>query len=70
MFFGTKVAFLPPENPHRQAVFLSKSNSIFIGEQYSRYPPSNIDGFLSRDTCVSSSQVNRPIWNKMSISPL
>jgi hypothetical protein len=27
------------------------------------------DGFLCRDTCVSSTQMNRPIWNKESISP-
>jgi hypothetical protein len=29
-------------------------------------PASNTGGFLSRDTCVSSIQVNRPIWNKVS----
>jgi hypothetical protein len=29
----------------------------------------NVDGFLSRDTCVSSSRLNRPLWNKMSFSP-
>jgi hypothetical protein len=29
----------------------------------------NIDGFLWRDTFVSSTQLNRPIWNKMSLSP-
>jgi hypothetical protein len=29
---------------------------------------SNIDGFLWRDTCVSSTQLNRPIWNKVSLS--
>jgi hypothetical protein len=33
-------------------------------------PPSNIDAFLSRDTCVSLSQLTRPIWNKMSDSSL
>jgi hypothetical protein len=32
-------------------------------------PASNIDGFVWRDTCVSSSQAKRPIWNKMSLSP-
>jgi hypothetical protein len=25
--------------------------------------PSNIDGFLSRDTCDSTTQLNRPTWN-------
>jgi hypothetical protein len=33
-------------------------------------PPTNFDGFLSRDTCVASTQLNRPIWNKMCVSPL
>jgi hypothetical protein len=32
-------------------------------------PASNTDGFLWRDTCISSSPVNRPIWNKESLSP-
>jgi hypothetical protein len=27
-------------------------------------PASNIDGFLWRDICVSSNQLNRPICNK------
>jgi hypothetical protein len=31
---------------------------------------SNSNGFLWRDTCVSSTQLNRPIWNKVSLSPL
>jgi hypothetical protein len=29
---------------------------------------SNTDGFLSRDTCVPSSQLNRPILNKEILS--
>jgi hypothetical protein len=29
--------------------------------------PSNLDTFLSRDTCVSQIQLKRPIWNKMSL---
>jgi hypothetical protein len=28
----------------------------------------NTDGFLSRDTCVSSTQLNRSIWNKERLS--
>jgi hypothetical protein len=32
-------------------------------------PPSNRNGFLSSDTCVSSTQLNRTIWNKKSLSP-
>jgi hypothetical protein len=30
---------------------------------------SNTDGFLQRYTCVSSTKLNRPIWNKMNLSP-
>jgi hypothetical protein len=29
---------------------------------------SNIDAFLSRDTCGSSTQLDRPIWSKQRIS--
>jgi hypothetical protein len=32
-------------------------------------PPSDVDSFVSRDTCVSSNQMSRPTWNKMSDSP-
>jgi hypothetical protein len=32
-------------------------------------PASDIDGFLWSDTCVSSTQLNRPVWNKESLSP-
>jgi hypothetical protein len=32
-------------------------------------PASNIDGFLSRDTFVSSTHLYRNIWNTLSISP-
>jgi hypothetical protein len=31
---------------------------------------SNIDAFLFRDTCGSSTQLNRPIWQKMCVFPL
>jgi hypothetical protein len=30
---------------------------------------SNSNGFLSRDTCVSSTELNRPNCNKVSLSP-
>jgi hypothetical protein len=32
-------------------------------------PAPKTDGFLSRGTCVSSTQLNRPILNKMTLSP-
>jgi hypothetical protein len=31
-------------------------------------PASKTDCFLSRDTCVSSTHLNRSVWNKMSLS--
>jgi hypothetical protein len=31
-------------------------------------PPSNIDALLSRGTHISTIHLNRPIWNKMSVS--
>jgi hypothetical protein len=46
-----------------QEVFLSKTNSILPGKEYARCSCSNIDAFLVRDTCVSSTQLNRPICN-------
>jgi hypothetical protein len=30
---------------------------------------SNIDSFLLRDTCVSSTYLNSPIWRKQTLSP-
>jgi hypothetical protein len=32
-------------------------------------PACNTDGFLLRYTCVSSPQLNSPIWNKINLSP-
>jgi hypothetical protein len=32
-------------------------------------PASNTDGFLWRDTCVFSTQLNRHIWNEERLSP-
>jgi hypothetical protein len=62
--FGTNWAFLHCKKPKLQEIFLSKTNSILTGKQCARCYFSNIDGFLLRDTCVSSTQLNRPICNK------
>jgi hypothetical protein len=40
-----------------------------LGNNVVDAPDSNWDGYLWRDTCVSSNQLNRPIWNKMTLSP-
>jgi hypothetical protein len=50
--------------PKLQEVFLSKTNSILSWKQGSRWNASNRDGFLWRDTCLSSTQLRRPIWTK------
>jgi hypothetical protein len=31
-------------------------------------PACILDGFLLRDTCISSTELNRPMWNKMCVS--
>jgi hypothetical protein len=64
-----RCAFLPLENPYLQAVFLSKTNSILKENHVLDTPPYKVDGFLSRDTCVSTIHLKRPIWNKMCFSP-
>jgi hypothetical protein len=46
-----------------------KLNQISQGNKVRDAAASNLDGFLLRDICVSSTQVNRPIWNSLSISP-
>jgi hypothetical protein len=49
-------------------VFLSKL-SISQGNNVLDAPASNTDGLVWRDTCVSSTQMNRPMWKKQSLSP-
>jgi hypothetical protein len=51
-----------------QGVFLTKSNSILIKNNVVDDEDDNIDGFLWRDTCDSSTQLDRPILNKESFS--
>jgi hypothetical protein len=46
-----------------------KVNEFSLGNNVLDAPVSNTDGFLSRDTCISSTYLNKPIWNKMSLSP-
>jgi hypothetical protein len=56
-----KSAFLHLENYDLQEVFLSKTNSILTGNKALEAPASNTHGFLLRDTCVSSTQLKKPI---------
>jgi hypothetical protein len=46
-----------------QEVFLSKIHSIITGNNVLDAAASNIAVFLSRDTFVSSTQLNRPTWS-------
>jgi hypothetical protein len=66
--FGAKWAFLHLENCDWQEVFLSKTTSIPQGRNVLDAAAANIDGFLRRDKCVSSTRLNGPIWNKVSLS--
>jgi hypothetical protein len=61
---------IPIEKPDWQAVFFQKLIQFFLANSILDSPASNIDAFLLRDTCVSSIELSRPIWNKMWFSPL
>jgi hypothetical protein len=50
-----KCAFLPIENHFGQEVFLSKLTKLSQGNNLLHAPPSYVDVFLLRDTCVYSS---------------
>jgi hypothetical protein len=41
-----------------------KTNSVLKGKQCARFEASNIHLFPGRNTWVSHTQLNRPIWNK------
>jgi hypothetical protein len=47
---------------------LQKLTQFSVGKNVLDTTASNRDGCLWRDTCVSPNQLNRPIWNKMSLS--
>jgi hypothetical protein len=57
------------EIPVWQPIFLSKTNSM-LTENALHSKHSSIDGFLSTDTCVSSTQLNRLVRNIEHLSPL
>jgi hypothetical protein len=57
---GEKIDHLYLGTPKRQIIFLSKTNSVLKEEQFARFPASNKDHFLLRETCVHSTQLLRP----------
>jgi hypothetical protein len=67
--FGKQRSYLHLEKPYLQEVFFSKTNSILTGNNVLDAPASHTNGFVLRDSCVSSTKVNRPIWKKESLSP-
>jgi hypothetical protein len=65
-----KQNLFPPSNLWLAKGLLSKTNSLLTGNNALDTPATKNDGFLWNDTCVSSTVLNRPIWNKMSLSPV
>jgi hypothetical protein len=65
--FGAKTPCLYLETHKLQRVFLSKTNSILKGKQCATCLASNTDGFLPKDTCVSSTQLDRHTGNNMTL---
>jgi hypothetical protein len=46
-----------------------KSNQLLQRNNVLDAAASNVDGFPWRDTCASSTQLNRMLWSKQSLSP-
>jgi hypothetical protein len=49
--------------------FFQKLTQPSQGNNMLDVAPSNMEGFLYRDTCVSSTQLKSSIWSKHSLSP-
>jgi hypothetical protein len=56
------------KNPHCRKHSFQKLTQLSQGNNVLDTADSNINGFLWRDTCVSSTQVRRPFWNPMCLS--
>jgi hypothetical protein len=67
--FGANRAYLHHETLKLQEVFLSKPKSILTGNNMLDAAAANIHDFLWRDIYVSSTQLNRRLWIKQSLSP-
>jgi hypothetical protein len=67
--FGTKWAFLHPENYVLQEVILEKLTQLSQGTNVLHAPPANIGGFHWTDNFISSTYLIRLIWNSMRLSP-
>jgi hypothetical protein len=49
--------------------FSQKVTQLSAGDNVIDAPPSYPHGLLSRDTCISSTELKKPIWQKGSLSP-
>jgi hypothetical protein len=67
--FGKKRAYLHLDKPLSRKSLFQKLIQSSQGNNVLDAPVPKNDGFLSRDIGVSSPQLNRPIWNTMSLSP-
>jgi hypothetical protein len=67
--FATKRALHHIENYDLQGAFLPKLTHSSQGNNALDVAAYNTDGFLWRDTCVSSNQMNNPICNKKCVYP-
>jgi hypothetical protein len=67
--FYRKVMFLTLENPERLAEFLSKGNSIFIGNNVQYALASNTNFVLPGDIHVSTIQLHKVILKKGHVCP-
>jgi hypothetical protein len=67
--FGTYTAYHNFEKPCPKNYSFQKLTHVWQGNHEPDAAASNIDGFWGVDTCVSSAQLNRAFWNKMSFSP-
>jgi hypothetical protein len=66
--FRSKWGILPLKTLIGRKYAFLKFNQFSQGSNVLDIPISKLDGFLSRSTCVSSTQLNRSIWNKLSFS--
>jgi hypothetical protein len=65
-----KNSLLPPLNIHVAGCIPFKKLTPFShGNNVLDAAASNVDSFLWKEICVSSTQMNRPIWSKQSPSP-
>jgi hypothetical protein len=76
-FLYAEAAYLEQNVPFSTVIILiyrkysfQKLTETSQGNNVLDVPASMTDVFLWRATCVSSTQLNRTIWNKQSLSPL